>query len=74
MINNKKRYYNPEYALKTDIELQQTIIKNFDDIKYMIKENIDITQLNRKELEDLYQLINTLYWICLDLFRFTSKS
>jgi hypothetical protein len=63
-----KKYVNPEYMKFSDNELQIKITENFDDIKYILKEEVDLDHLDRKKLEDLYKIVSSLYWLCFDLY------
>lgn len=66
-MEKDKKYYKPEYANKSDNELQREITKNFDEIQYIMRKMLDVTLLKRKDLEEFHSLIRTLWYTCYDL-------
>ena len=65
-LKSNKPYHKPKYAQHTNDKLELDITRDFDDIKYMMRKEIDTSTLTRKQLEELHEQIKALYWLMSD--------
>jgi len=65
-MSNEIKYIKPKYAKNSNTELELNIIQQFNDIKYMFRKEIDTSILTRQQLEDLHELMTSLYFLVFD--------
>lgn len=64
-----KKYIKPKYAEHSDEKLEHEIMEKYDIIQYVFRRNRLPDNTTRRQLEDMHEMITSLYWLCFDLYK-----